>query len=108
MPEDPKPDQTASPVKEEIKEGAYEVPDTQGAAIFYANHVNAMGTLMDYRLNFGLVRQVDSDNKAQVERAVTVMMSPELAKALYLTLQGSLRKYEENFGKIRFLPDSQI
>ena len=74
--------------------------------IIYTNFVKASTTVLDIKLHFGYIETI-KEGKALGQNVATLPMSPEMAKVIYLTLQGSLRNYEAAYGKIRFRPQDR-
>jgi hypothetical protein len=71
----------------------------------YANNVQIESTLWDINMIFGEVQEVFPDEpKIVVQDLVSVVMTPEHAKAMCMTLVQHLKTYEQNYGKIRFPP----
>lgn len=71
---------------------------------YYANNAQIEGTYWDLRLSFGQI--IEASEKALVtEDAVTIQMSPQLAKRLSAILVDNVKKYEERFGVIPPLPE---
>ena len=68
----------------------------------YANNVQIETSTWDCRLTFGETTMVQG--KRSVEQVVSVVMSPQHAKALAGLLANQLMKYEEKLGPIRFEP----
>jgi hypothetical protein len=69
----------------------------------YANHVNLGMTLWDLTVNFGLISGIDTEsNHLQVAKRVSIHLAPETARALQMSLEAALERYENTFGKLRF------
>ena len=85
---------------------SYEEVDLVGAHPYpevYANHVALSMTLWDMSIHFGSVMGLNRETKKlQVHRKVSVVLSPEQAKALQMALVKVIEKYERSFGAVRF------
>jgi hypothetical protein len=64
----------------------------------YANNAQVESSIWDVRLTFG--DMTVSEGKANVEQLVTIVMSPQLAKALANVLTNNIAKYEQEIGAI--------
>jgi len=71
----------------------------------YANNVQIETSIWDCRLTFGELTKA-TDGKPSVEQLVTVVMSPQHAKALVGVLAGNLQQYEKQVGEIK-LPSKE-
>jgi hypothetical protein len=72
----------------------------------YANSVNFVTTPWDFELLFGqTVPENPSDIHIEVQ--VTVKVSPQMAKALVMTLGQNVQAYERQYGEIRYTPLQQ-
>jgi Protein of unknown function (DUF3467) len=69
----------------------------------YANNVNFVTTPWDFALLFGQTRPENPEN-IHLELRVTVTLSPQMAKAVALTLMQNVHNYEQQFGEIRNTP----
>jgi hypothetical protein len=92
--------------EQSINAGAYAETESVGPLAYpeiYANHTQLSMTLWDISMHFGTVIGLNREtNTLQVNRKVSVIISPEQAKALQMALVGVIEKYERSFGKVRF------
>ncbi len=66
-------------------------------------NVNFVTTPWDFALLFGQTRPENPEN-IHLELRVTVTLSPQMAKAVALTLMQNVHNYEQQFGEIRNTP----
>ena len=64
----------------------------------YVNSARVESSVWDFRLTFGEITK--SGAKRQVEQSLTVIMSPQHAKAFLSALASNLREYETKIGQI--------
>lgn len=85
-----------------------ELVSAPAAPEVYANHAQLSLTLWDIAMHFGTVVGLNREHsKLQVHRKVSVVLSPEQAKALQMALANVIEKYESRFGKVRFPVDEE-
>ena len=65
----------------------------------YANNAQVVSSYYDFHLSFGLILEA-SNEKLVTEDAVTIKMSPQLAKRLRDIIIEQVDKYEESYGLI--------
>lgn len=83
----------------EIRE--IELPRIRGEhfQLIYSNWVQAGRTPWDIALVFGQVQEVEP-NKTAISEVATIVMTPQLAKALIATLATTIKDYERDNGEI--------
>ena len=65
----------------------------------YVNTVGLQSAIWDFKLDFGLVEQLE-DRTVRVRDVIRVRMSPQHAKAFAKVLQQHVDSYEKRFGAI--------
>lgn len=72
--------------------------------MYYANHVEIVGSLFDFALTFGQI--IEGLDKPKINSRIT--MSPQHAKAFANALNSNIARYEETFGEIKINPITPI
>lgn len=73
--------------------------NTEEAPMFYSNNLLLQTSVWDFKLAFGIVADATEDS-LMVKSVVTVMVSPQHAKALNALLTRQLKQYESQYGPI--------
>lgn len=95
-------------IKEEKKPDVKEVKviRMEGDIDFYASNIQIGFTFFEFRLACGQV--VEAESEPAFHSRVTLLLSPQHAKALLPALETSIRKYETRFGAIPTLPATEM
>lgn len=71
----------------------------------YSNNAQLRTSNWDVSCVFGEIVGEESAGAPIIEQRVSVVMSPQHAKAFLRLLQENIRKYEEAFGEIKWQPE---
>ncbi len=80
---------------------AQQVERTGELPVIYANSVQSKVSFFDVQLVLGFIEEFRPDHSVLVKNLVTVVMSPQHAKALRDALIQNINAYEEAFGTIQ-------
>ena len=69
----------------------------------YANSVQVLMSVWDFRLGFGTAHQETAD-EITIDTFQTIYLSPQQAKAMWNVLGQNLAQYEQTFGHLALEP----
>ena len=84
-------------------ERVWEVNPTEDFDEYYATSARVVIGFYDIRLAFGQIVEA-SEERLAIQEAVSIIMTPELAKSLVPIFQQHIELYEREFGTIRTPP----
>lgn len=68
--------------------------------LYYSNIVGIEASVFDILLNFGLKKDRSTTDIKKEDIDISIVMSPQHAKALLVALSENINKYEVTFGEI--------